>query len=79
MTQPRTKREGISAGSRTKWTRRTQLYSTLHHIACDRKDAPDHECVGRLVIDRAGVTMSCALCGDSRRTYKPNVEPITLE
>jgi hypothetical protein len=36
------------------------------HCAVD-KDS--HECAGRLLIDRNGMTLQCPLCGDERSIY----------
>jgi hypothetical protein len=42
----------------------------LMHCA---EDKPSHECSGRLLIDRNGMTLQCPLCGDERSVY-----PITI-
>lgn len=30
---------------------------------------PSHECSGRLIVDRNGMTLACPLCGDERQVY----------
>ena len=40
----------------------TRLYRRIRALHCDRKKE-SHECSGRMVIDRNGVTLTCPLCG----------------
>lgn len=47
-----------------------EIYLTLRGIHCDRKKQ-SHECSGRMIIDRNGLTLACPLCGDSRALYPP--------
>ncbi len=47
----------------------TELYKTFHGAHCARQNERNHKCAGTVSIDARGVTMSCPLCGDSRKTY----------
>lgn len=40
----------------------------LRQVHCAKKKT-SHECSGRLIIDRNGMTLSCPLCGDERSVY----------
>lgn len=40
----------------------------LREIHCAGKMG-SHECSGRLIVDRNGMTLSCPLCGDAREVY----------
>ena len=44
-----------------------EIYKRLRTI-CD-KNRKSHDCSGRLIIDRNGITLACPLCGDARKTY----------
>lgn len=44
------------------------IYQRLRQMHCDDK-RPGHECQGRLVIDRNGITLTCPRCGDARSVY----------
>jgi hypothetical protein len=46
-----------------------ELYEKIRTLHCDRK-LESHECSGRVVLDRNGMTLSCPLCGDHRSVYR---------
>ena len=46
-----------------------QMYQRFHAMHCERRGEEHHRCAGRVTVDANGVTMSCPLCGDSRKTY----------
>lgn len=46
----------------------TAFYQKLRQIHCEDK-RPGHDCQGRLVIDRNGITLSCPRCGDARSVF----------
>jgi hypothetical protein len=41
------------------------MYQLIRKMHCADK-RPAHECLGRLIIDRNGITASCPRCGDAR-------------
>jgi hypothetical protein len=49
------------------------IYQKIRGMHCDRKSA-SHECSGRVILDRNGVTLQCPLCGDHRSIYPRAVE-----
>lgn len=51
-----------------------QLYERMRTLHCDRK-AESHDCHGRVVLDRNGMTLQCPLCGDNRTIYRAAVHP----
>jgi hypothetical protein len=48
----------------------TAIYQKLRQMHCDDRH-PGHECQGRLVIDRNGITLACPRCGDARSAFAP--------
>lgn len=44
------------------------LYQKLRSLHCDR-NLESHQCAGRLVLDRLGLTLQCRLCGDVRSLF----------
>jgi hypothetical protein len=52
----------------------SELYLKLHDMNCDRRGEPGHKCAGRVMIDSNGVTLSCPLCGDLRKTFDPEAK-----
>ena len=44
------------------------VYQRIRSMHCD-DELPGHDCQGRVIIDRHGVTLSCPRCGDARRVY----------
>lgn len=48
--------------------REAERYRKLRALHCDRK-RESHDCSGRMIIDRNGVTLTCPLCGDARKAY----------
>jgi hypothetical protein len=52
-----------------------ELYQLLRNRHCDQR-LESHECAGRLIIDRNGITLACPLCGDARKAYaKADAQP----
>lgn len=47
-------------------------YQGLREAHCENGRA-GHDCSGRLIIDRNGVTLACPLCGDARTTYPKEI------
>jgi len=45
-----------------------RLYEKIRVVHCERAQV-SHECLGRMTIDRRGVTLQCPLCGDARNIY----------
>jgi len=41
----------------------------LRKIHC-AEGKSSHDCSGRLIIDRNGLTLACPLCGDERQVYR---------
>ena len=47
------------------------VYQQLRQSHCEDR-RPGHDCQGRLVIDRNGLTLSCPRCGDARQVFPAN-------
>lgn len=45
-----------------------KLYSRIHERHC-ADNRPAHTCVGRISIDRLGITLNCPRCGDHRSLF----------
>jgi hypothetical protein len=43
-----------------------ELYRRLREAHCDANEA-SHDCQGRVIVDRNGVTLKCPRCGDARK------------
>lgn len=51
----------------------TRVYRDLHHLLRERHCAAgeaSHECQGRIILDRNGITLSCPRCGDARSVFE---------
>lgn len=48
--------------------REVELYRKILDAHCDQRDGAGHECRGKISITRNTLTLSCPLCGDSRKT-----------
>lgn len=46
-----------------------ELYRKFHSMHCARREKGEHDCMGRVTLDRNGVTLQCPRCGDSRKVY----------
>lgn len=44
------------------------VLTKLRGMHCSRK-RPSHDCSGRIVVDRNGMTLTCPLCGDERSVF----------
>jgi hypothetical protein len=47
--------------------REKEIYAKILETHCDQK-GDGHECRGKVSITRTTLTLSCPLCGDSRKT-----------
>lgn len=45
-----------------------ELYQKIRQRHC-ADGRPGHECQGRIILDRNGVTLSCPRCGDARSVF----------
>ncbi len=54
----------------------SELFQKLHASFCARKEESNHACVGRVIMDRNGVTLSCPLCGDHRSVHGGVAQPL---
>lgn len=46
----------------------SDLMKKFHSMYCAEK-LPNHECQGRVSVDRNGVTLNCPRCGDERKVH----------
>jgi len=47
-------------------SKEAELFRRLREAHCDAGEA-SHDCQGRVIVDRNGVTLSCPRCGDARK------------
>lgn len=66
-----TDREGVHCAMPTQASAEdAEIYQALRHTHCVAGE-PGHQCQGRLIIDKNGITASCPRCGDARQLFPP--------